>query len=180
MLFEPGSASDLARAMAYAWHHDLKLVVDDSRFLYRTHEGWTDYFDRPWADEVPSDPARVRIRFEFDPLGRDRQPVRRLQRFSTPEIHIAGARIAHGTALRLFHRLAFQPNPATRKSLERIRNQLALPERYHAIHIRRGDKIGDEDVYYAASAYLDSLRELRPDDAIFVMTDEHASVSLSG
>jgi len=169
--------SDVARAAIYAWKHDLQLLLDSTRFAYRVERGWGDYFEAfcHSADEV--DPARIRERFEFGPQGPDRKPVRRLQVYRTDELQLGELRLTgFSKILEFFQKFLFRLNPRCRRLVAQHIAPLPLPASYYALHIRRGDKIGDEDVHYPALLYLRELGAIPERACIFVMSDEHAAV----
>ncbi len=53
---------------------------------------------------------------------------------------------------------------------------LGLPERYAAVHARRGDKVGTEDHFYPTEPYLGRVPDLERSEALFVMSDDYAFV----
>ncbi len=54
-----------------------------------------------------------------------------------------------------------------------------MPGNYVALHIRRGDKVGDEDVFYPVERYFEALDALggMGDRSIFVLSDDHQAVA---
>ncbi len=170
--------SDLARAVIYASVNNLQLLIDSSRFSYRIKHGWEDWFEPFCRGASEVDPERIKVRFEFHPQAPDRKAVRQLQLFHTKELRLGEIHLSHfGKMLDYCQKMIFRPNDFVRQEIERCTTELSLPDNYYAIHLRRGDKIGDEDLYYPAEMYLQALPKLRHSDTIFVMSDEYDSLA---
>ncbi len=166
----------VARAIIFAWANGRQLRLDSSAFAYAHAQGWGDYFE-PFCEEVAeagqsASPERI----EFTRTG-DRRPFERLRAFQTDAVTIDGQRLRGFPfimrhIMRMIHRL----NAPTRAAVDAIVGPLGLPSEYVALHMRRGDKVGDEDDHYAAEAYLDLL-DPAPDEPIFLMSDEYACLA---
>ncbi len=170
--------TSVAQAMIYAWHHGLQLVLDSSDFAYRARDGWTDYFQRFCRDasEVPSEKVRERLRFR--PRGQP-SDFPKLQAFTPPTSRFDKVELPNRDAwLRYFLRMIVELGPASATELGRLRESLDLPKDYVALHIRRGDKVGDEDSFYPTELYFERLEERVPlgNRGIFVMSDDYAAV----
>jgi hypothetical protein len=165
----------VARAMIYAWHDRKQLILESSEFAYRVRDGWNDYYE-PFcrdAEEVPS--RRIVERFEFV-LGRNNSHFMKRCYFNPGAIRFGAFKISQihpmiGHFMRLICRLAYD----SLRQVDDLRDGLGMPASYYAVHIRRGDKVGDEDVYYSAERYLEALGDIG-DTAIFVLSDDYATV----
>lgn len=165
----------VARAMIYAWAHARQLVLDSSDFAYRFRDGWTDYF-RPFCRDV-SEVAheRIRERFHFTTEG-DRSHFHKLRSFAPERLRFGALEIAGmQSLLRHFLRLVLRLGDESQREVDRLRKSLDLPRNYVAVHIRRGDKIGDEDTFYPVEVYFEKLGKLR-NETIFVLSDDHRTV----
>ncbi len=170
--------NDLARAVIYACDNDLQLLIDSSRFAYRIEQGWEDWFEPFCRNASEVDPERIKVRFEFHPQSPDRMAVRQLQVFHTRELQLGDIKLTGFSEILDFcQKMIFIPNAFVRNEFERCIASSSLPVDYYAIHVRRGDKIGDEDLYYPAEMYLQALPELEDGDTIFVMSDEFDSIA---
>jgi hypothetical protein len=169
----------VARAMIYGWAQGLQLVLDSSEFAYRFRDGWRDYFQEFCRDASEVGADRIRERFRFKLTG-DRSHFTKLRafepksfRFGTLEILGVQQQIRH------FMRLLFRLSYDSERQVERLRKSLGLPASYVAIHIRRGDKVGDEDIHYPVELYFEQLGNIG-NDMIFVMSDDYGSVAEVG
>ena len=167
--------STVARAMVYAWGHQLQLVLDSREFAYAPRSGWTEYFEPfcPDASEIPA--HRIVERFRFTPY--DRAHFVQLRKFAPQRFRFGSHEIAGEHArIRHFLRLIFRLRDTSRAEIDRRRRSLGLPLAYVALHVRRGDKVGDEDVLYPADRYLRSL-DVSGDEGVFVMSDDHETIA---
>ncbi len=189
----------VARAVIYAWVHQLQLVLDSSDFAYSASQGWTDYF-LPFCSEY-SEQMESRVAMRIQPRSGagytpDRlastQAVRgfRSDRLQAGCLTITGFREIFKVVTASLFRLG---GPA-RAAVEEHIAGLHLPEAYVAAHVRRGDKLDDEDVYYPAELYLEHLgilsanprsaggksargEQVDPDiDTLFVMSDDWQAI----
>ncbi len=168
--------TSVARAMAYAWHHGLQLVLDSSEFAYRYDRGWDDYFVPFCKDVSEVPPDRVREHFDFH---RNRKHFSGLRAFNPKEFRFGAhrfdelqGRLAH------FTRLIFCIGDEAEREVDALRSDLGLRRDYVALHIRRGDKVGDEDIFYPVERYFEGLRGIgglrkRP---VFVLSDDYEAV----
>ena len=166
----------VARAAIYAHQHHLQLVLDNQQFGYRYQLGWADYYEPFCA--------------EFEP-GMEGQTVQHCDAANRPGVFMREI-IAHrpeqltlgpytiegfGEILRFFMLVLCRPNPHLCEQAATARKVLDLPPRYAAVHIRRGDKVGWEDVYYPVDIYLERLDKAGGSDLpIFVMSDDYRAV----
>lgn len=168
---------DIPRAMIYAWKHNLQFLLDSSRFPYRVKHGWNDYFKPFCLTPNDVDSSRICKRFEFHPQGKDRIDKRPIQVFTPQQLEINGIQLTcfqniHAYFMRMIYRL----NDSCQADISRLIDKLALPPDYYALHIRRGDKIGDEDVRYPASLYIDRAGEINNDSCVFAMSDDYQAI----
>ena len=165
----------VARAMIYAWAERRQLVLDSSGFAYGFRDGWADYFEPFCQGASEVDPERIRERFRFSLQG-DRSHFQKLRAFDPGRIRFGTQEITGMQPLiRHFMRLIFRLGYDSRRQVDRLGESLHLPQDYVAFHIRRGDKVGDEDIHYAVELYVQQLGELGH-NAIFVMSDDYATV----
>jgi hypothetical protein len=165
----------VARAMIYAWCEHKQLVLESADFAYRTRDGWTDYFEPfcPAAAEIPA--AQIEERFRFTLRG-DRDHFMKLRAFDPGSISFGIFRISGiQPMIRHFMRLLFRLSYDTRRGVDALRDRLALPSDYVAVHVRRGDKVGDEDVSYPVGRYFREIEDLG-EAAVFVMSDDYGAV----
>jgi len=167
--------SSVARAMIWAWQHRLQFALGSKHFAYRCRDGWSDYFQPFCRDacEVPEERVHDCFRFENRAgLGELRAFAPASVRFGTRAFTRPVPQIAH------FMRLIFRLSYDSGRAVVRLRETLRLPEDYVALHIRRGDKVGDEDVQYPVERYFRRLHEIGGLDAraLFVMSDDYATV----
>ncbi|MEJ8567673.1 sulfotransferase family 2 domain-containing protein [Elongatibacter sediminis] len=168
--------STVVRAMIYCWAHGYRLLLDSSASAWAHEQGWTDYFE-PFGAES-SEVAAGQIVERCDFARREDRPVwRRLIRFAPRELDFGRETIrGFGNIMAFFTSLAFRPTPECQAVVDRLTDSLNLSEDYDAIHVRRGDKVEDEDISYPAQAYLDRLTPLRSGQTLFVMSDDRAAV----
>ncbi|MEM9304754.1 MAG: sulfotransferase family 2 domain-containing protein, partial [Pseudomonadota bacterium] len=166
----------LARAMAYAWLNDLQLILDSADFSYGHADGWPDYFRTFSAPPESIDSSRIVDVLDFH--GGNMAPLQRVQRFMPDLLEIGDRSFRSWTSvLAGLTGIAFQPSAACWQRLEPMIAGLALPPNYLALHIRRGDKVDDEDIYYPTPLYLEKAGLLPPDWGVFVMGDDFAVVT---
>ncbi len=174
----------VAKAMLYATAHDYKLVLDSSEFLHRYDKGWEDYF-LPFCEnydrEIHGEPAMT-ARFgdasaSRESRGEGLKNFRAILDFFQRNVEIGPYRFQ-----RQFDTLRALGNAILRFSVRAEREigalvaSLGLPEQYAAVHVRRGDKVGDEDIFYAADLYMEELSSLETVDTLFIMSDDYTAV----
>ncbi len=157
--------------------HDLKLVIDSREFAYRRDQGWNDYF-LPFCPDLFSQPD---IPIDIDCHSNIRGPGTEfnvLREYEPGSILIGGGYIrGFEKILGAMFAMIFRLSDEAARQVARIENACALPASYASIHIRRGDKVGDEDEYYPVELYLDRLDAQGVADLpIFVLSDDHQSV----
>ncbi len=166
--------STVARAMLYALSHKRQLLLDSESFAWTSEHGWTDYFEPFCLTEKDVNPDRIKERISF----RDKKSFSRLRWFEPKKFRFGHTRIeGFFEILGFFMRMIFRPNQACQNRIDELIAGLALPARFDAIHVRRGDKIGDEDVLFPASDYLSVLEPIPDNGSLFVMTDDFAAVN---
>jgi SAM-dependent methyltransferase len=168
--------STVARAMIYAWCHDLQLVLDCEEFAWAHEKGWADYFEPFCPDHRSIDPERIKKRVAFK-LSGNQKPFKELRSYMPEEFDFGNTRLqGFQSILAFFMKLIFRPVADCQAVIDELSASLNLPPEYDAIHIRRGDKVGDEDVYYPTDIYLDRLRPLGLGRTLFVMSDSYQAV----
>lgn len=167
--------TSVARAMIYAWVNGWQLVLDSSDFAYAFRDGWSDYFLPFCRDVSEVSPERIRETFRFNKNG-DRSHFARLRAFDPESLRFGTLQlVGMQTLLRHSMRLIFRPGYESQRQIDRLRQSLDLRPNYVALHIRRGDKVGDEDTSYPVELYFERLGALRK-EVVFVMSDDYATV----
>ena len=165
--------SSVARAMIYAWHNGYQLLLDSKGSAWSSELGWSDYFEPfcPTSEDV--DPTRIKERFEFVLKG-DKSSFRKLRSFNPDKLDFGSTQLTEFKEILIFFiRLIFQPRTEILDYVSESSSSMDLPESYDAIHVRRGDKVGDEDIYYPVGIYLDRLLPLPSEHTLFVMSDDY-------
>jgi len=165
----------VARAAIYAHIHQLQLVLDNDRFGYRCKEGWADYYEsfceiyQPWMEAHTVQVCDANKPGIF---------MSEIVAHSPEQLTIGPCSIlGFQNIFRIFMLMICRPNQRMRDNTKAAMMNLALSGEYAAIHIRRGDKVGWEDVYYPVDIYLDHLEKKDGGDLpIFVMSDDFVAV----
>jgi SAM-dependent methyltransferase len=166
----------VARAMIYAWDHGRQLLLDSRGSMWAHEQGWEDYFESFCGGPDDVDPGRILERIEFQPGGKNRD-FNRLRGYMPKELSFGRRRLKDfQEILAFFTSMIFQPTSDCQAFVDRLTGTLNLPAEYDAIHLRRGDKVGDEDVYYPVGDYIQRLGDLPPGRTLFVMSDSWAAV----
>lgn len=167
----------VARAMLYAYLNNFQLSLCSEEFGYLYKQGWRDYF-LPFCDEYDTSIIEDAVtHFHSDIRG----PGTLLNNIRTfiPE-HISFGPITidgKQEILRFFMKLIFKFTPEVKEKINEHIARLTLPYEYNAIHIRRGDKVGGEDIFYPAELYLKQLRHKGNTDLpLFIMSDDYGAV----
>jgi hypothetical protein len=137
----------------YAKKHQKKFVLDTSKWMYKSWEGWTDYFLSPY--------------FEGDETPYEKCTVHRHNHL-TGDYNMWEYREA---ALKFLYRY----NYATKHRIEETKKHLGIVHgEYDAIYIRHGDKLCSESVVIPTERYVDWLLLKNPNcKKIFVQTDDY-------
>ncbi len=168
--------STVARAMIYAWANGLQLLLSSEEFAWKGQHGWTDYFEPFCHEPSEVDPARIKQHVAFTRTG-DREPFNILRGYQPEELIFGHRRIiGFENILAFFVRMIFQPVEDCQSVIDTLSAQLGLPADYDALHIRRGDKVGDEDVHYPVEVYLNRLAPIPAGRTLFVMSDSYQAV----
>ena len=165
-------------AAAKAWGFSLV----SQRFLYGIDKGWEDYFARFW---IESDGKRVECRGKSPMFDQIRSFD--YSNVSVPEMGLFPNQVFANK--RKIARKLYQLLPSVEADVNQLIAKLNLPSDYVAIHIRRGDKVGEapfrtnrktgssEAQSFPVEAYLNRLLvepEAEPRH-IFVCTDSYAA-----
>ncbi len=168
--------STVARAMLYAWCNNLQLVLSTREFVWGGESGWADYFEPFCMMEDDVDPGRVKHRVRYS-LRRNDKLFPKIRGFQPQEFDFGQTRLTgFQQILAFFVNMIFRPVKDCQETIDDLRDSLDLPEKYDAIHIRRGDKVGDEDVFYPGATYLNHLEPWTPGRTLFVMSDSNQAV----
>jgi hypothetical protein len=136
----------------YAKKHQLDFYVDDANWLFRHTQGWRDYFS---SLKVLSEHPNVK------------EPI-------MEAIHDNNT-LMHQFTLQDYMNACTEIYTFTDELNDIYRMHLsALPEVYHSIMIRRGDKMCSESQYMETYQYVDTLLERGHHD-IFVQTDDYTA-----
>lgn len=164
--------TSVVRAAIYAHQHNLQLVLDNSAFGFKYDKGWEDYFIPFCESYQPLMEEQVEIHCDPDTnklfLGelRKHEP----QTLQLGPISIQGFE----EMLRFFCLMLCQPIEEIKIAATQKASELNLLGDFLAIHIRRGDKVGWEDVFYPADIYLDYLKKRKGSGLpVFVMSDDY-------
>jgi len=171
------------RAMAFALANELELVLDCRDFSYAVEQGWRDYFLPICREYEPALEPRVAFHARY-PLHGDPPRTRELlphaekvRYFRTEALELGFLTLrGYENVLKALAAAAFRLSPRAADAVARLVDPLGLPDRYAAVHGRRGDKVGDEDRYYPTALYLDRVPDLAACEGLFVMSDDHAFV----
>jgi hypothetical protein len=169
--------STVARAMLYCLAHRTQLVIDSHDFIYLRQLGWQDYF-KPFCPDLIDDPD-IRVDIDCHSNVRGQGTVfNELLALSHNTIILGRVPIrGFEQILSALFISIFSLNETTQRQVNKIIDECGLPERYTSVHIRRGDKVGDEDHYYPAELYLDRLEETGVATLpVFVLSDDFESV----
>lgn len=168
--------STVARAMLYCFAKGRRLLLRADDFGYRYEKGWEDYFRPigPPCDTLPTEGDILHCFSDRRGGGELFDEVRAFmpEAFTIGPVTIRGAQ----EILRLFMLMAFRLAPEVEGRVRRLIADLELPLRYNAVHIRRGDKVGDEDIFYPAEAYVERLEEGDATLPVFVLSDDFEAV----
>ncbi len=186
LVHEPGirgfyaEFSTVAHAMVYAWTNNLQFVIDSSSWGFRCQQGWSDYFTPIFTEYEPEMDSRVEFRTSgrVHPSATGQHVHYRNILFSRPERVTIGDHVVLGDHPINIHflRMLFVPNPRVRRLINECIEQLGVPDHYVALHLRRGDKIGDQDILYPAQAYLKRVTGKQRELAVFAMSDDYAAI----
>ena len=137
----------------YAKRNNKKFILDSSKWMYKSWDGWTDYFLNPTfeGDESYYDKCEI---FRHNKLAGD---------FNLWEYR--------ESALKYIYRY----NYATKYRIKEIMNKYnIIYGEYDAIYIRHGDKLCSESVVIPTERYVDWILLKNPQcKRIFVQTDDY-------
>ena len=165
--------SSVARAMIYALANKRQFLLDSERFAWRVEHGWADYFEPFCLTSANVDPSRIKERIVFG----QRESFRKIMQFRPNSLRLGNVRLeGFYDILGFFMKMIFRPTAACQARIDATLSGLSLPDDLDVIHIRRGDKIGDEDVLFPVNDYLEVLEPIPDDRCLFVMTDDYTAV----
>ncbi len=175
----------LARVMVYAVRYNYRLIICNDDFLHKVARGWQDFF-KPFCEtydpEIHLNIDRI-VRFGDARLSKESrgQPLQHaieiLNHYPselTIESHqLKGIRAINASFVRAIYRL----NDRVAELSKDVIEALELPDTYDCVHIRRGDKVDDEDRFYPASEYFQKLDLSSSQSPVFVMTDDYGALA---
>jgi prolyl 4-hydroxylase len=167
----------VARSMIYAVAHEYRFLLDSAGFSYGFRHGWSDYFE-PVCEEYDTSSSGM----DFDHCySNTRGPgtlFRDVLRFEPDLLELDGLALrGFENILGGFVRAIFRLKEQVLMDVLRRATRQELPESYTAVHIRRGDKVGDEDVYYPPDLYWRKLLELGAGELpLFALSDDYNAV----
>lgn len=183
-------------AMLYCLTHKIEFVLYSKHANFGYRNGWTDYF-LPFCDEVDNDfhkqynhryPGayfnrleRLKLRYyklfyRFDYFTHELwyairdQDVMESRHYYIPELGIDGDL---NSACRVLEKMTWHYNQETQTIIEKQIKNIALPENYVGIHVRRGDKSSEADFInlYNYIKLIEMRTEIRN---VFVATDDYS------
>ncbi|MCK5360729.1 MAG: sulfotransferase family 2 domain-containing protein [Gammaproteobacteria bacterium] len=169
--------STISRAMMYALSCGRQLMIDSTEFSYRFELGWMDYFESFCAIYDPS----VCLGDVMHCYSNVRGPGTVFDEVLSynPEVFQFDGLVLREffTILGRFTHAIYRLNDAVKKEVLAMSEEIGLPESYTAVHIRRGDKVGDEDVHYSFQQYWKELVLAGSDDLpLFVLSDDYQAI----
>jgi hypothetical protein len=168
--------STVVQTMIYCWTQGYRFLMDSADSRWACKLGWADYFE-PFSSGS-AEVAATSIAGRFDFFCQDHLETRkRILNFRPEEISFGQYQISgFHNIMAFFTRMVFRPTKECQQKIERLTVSLDLTEPFQAIHIRRGDKVDDEDISYPAETYLQRLGEIASDQCLFVMSDDWSAV----
>lgn len=136
----------------FALKYELSFQIDSGDWLYKSNEGWTDYFEEFSLTSSKPDSAFKIIKGHSDHIERFR-----ILEYIYPI------------------RLIYKYNEKTKEEIEKMITHLGLKDgKYDAIYIRRGDKLASEGTFKETAQYIDVLLKKSPEcDTVFLQTDDY-------
>jgi hypothetical protein len=169
--------STVARAMMYALATGRQLILDSSEFSYRFEQGWQDYFE-PFCGTY--DPLLTQADYEhcYSNVRGPGTVFNKVLGYNPDMFQFDGLPMRDFlTALGSFTHAIFCLNSEVKGEIAIKSENIGLPKAYAAVHIRRGDKVGDEDIFYPFHLYWQKLQELGVGDLpLFVLSDDYQAV----
>lgn len=165
------------RAMLYAYVNDYRLCLCSEDFGYRYQQGFRDYF-LPFCDEY--DPAihKGDVTNCYSDIRGPGTMFDKVRAFMPDEISFGPVTLkGRLEILHFFMNMIFRFSPEVKKRVNDHIGRLKLPVEYNAIHIRRGDKVGDEDVFHPSDLYLEQLPQNTDGNLpIFILSDDFRAI----
>lgn len=185
-------------AMLYCLVHRIEFVLYSQPANFGYEKGWSDYF-LPFCKEVHSKwhkkynhrypgayfPPIERLQIKlFKQLGNfdyfthelwneiRNQDVMQNAYYNIPELQIAGDL---NEACRVLVDMTWHINEEIQLLLDKRITTLELPDKYVSIHVRRGDKSGEIDLF-ELDKYMKLLKEKSEIKDVFVATDDYSIV----
>lgn len=190
--------NNMILAMLYCYTNKIQFVLysKDSNFGY--NKGWSDYF-LPFADEVEDSfhskynirnydflisqfnrTDRFKIRtFKFlekiDFLTQDlwldiRDKANETRIYNIPELDIYNCSLRE--TCQKFIDITWQYNPETKVIVENTIDDVVLPNNYLGMHIRRGDKHTEQNLFNI-SEYMEKAESYVEIRNLFILTDDY-------
>jgi hypothetical protein len=169
--------STVSRAMMYALSCGRYLMIDSTEFSYRFDLGWQDYFESFCATYDPSANLDNVIHCYSNIRGPG-TVFNEVLSYTPEAFHFDGLVLRNFlTILGSFTHAIYLLNDAVKKEVQAMSEEIGFPEKYVAVHIRRGDKVGDEDIFYSFQQYWEKLAVSGADDLpLFVLSDDYQAI----
>lgn len=165
----------VARAAIYAYCHNLQLVLYNNDFGFNYQKGWADYY-LPFCKEYePSMESKVEVYAE---ATRKSKFMRELHAHRIDSLTIGSVTIQGFREIMSFFMLMLcRPIQKLANEAKKAIDQFGLDGDFAAVHVRRGDKVGDEDEYYPIEIYIDSLKKMNGFGLpLFVLSDDYQAI----
>ena len=185
--------NNLVLAMHYCLTHGLQFVLESEGANFSSGKGWTEFFE-PFCREE-SNRWLKRYNHRLKPVYRNwfdrlcfniykrvhphsrymyslfktirRQKVNMV--YDIPSLGLSGTLLENCSEL---HRLIWNYNQKTGEEIRTLIKNLRLPEKYAGLHVRRGDKSEETDLF-SAESYMKHLQRYSEEKNVFVLTDDY-------
>ena len=138
----------------YCKKNDISFTLDSNNWLYKSKNGWTDYFSH-----------------EIELKGTNKEDIMRTYRHG----NFLGEHTMYEYRNVILNDLYIY-NEEVKQKIEEKKRELGLinPGTYDSIFIRRGDKLFSESKFYSTENYIELLLQKNPNcQKIFIQTDDY-------
>ena len=190
--------NNMVFGMIYCLKNKYQFVLYSNNSQFKINRGWEDFFE-PFVDTVNSSSfhkrfnkrlkaKKIKLRhypqwYFFKFFNKDTYLTHELfhsffnndfykEQFDFPELGIKGNL---RDASYEFVKMIYKFNDSTQKEIQKNIAGLNLPERYAAIHIRKGDKDTEYDIL-PTTTYIEKLNELSDLKDVFIFTDDYTVI----